>query len=524
MLENILAKWGGVEVSAMHVYTDMFRLGENEIQRKGEESGLYKANPIAYWRNVGEVKGNYRIMLDDTFEETLKELQEADFAIINGISYFGRKNVQEHASKMYAMIFDIDGMTDKSLNAFLNGAFAKEYDIYPIPNYVILSGHGVHLYYIFEYPVPLYPNIKLQLKALKYALIERMWNMYTSTEEKKQFQGINQGFRVIGGKTKIDGVRVRAFRINEHPFSLQQLNRYIPKESRIDESKLYKESKMSLAEAKKKYPQWYEDKVVNKQPRQYWTCKRDLYDWWIRKVKEGATFRHRYFSIMCLAIYGVKCRIEFEQVKADAFKLIPFLDSIRPDEPFTENDCLSALECYDKRYCTFPINDIVKISGIEIEKNTRNGRKQIEHLQAEYWENEKGRPEVNTCKQNRELALKFMRDNGEIKGRPVGTGTKEALVKEYVLAHPGESVSEIAKNLGISRPTVYKYIAELKPNTLEQAEKDIESTLKAPKAEFGANTKPQEQILRNETPEQRKRRRHKEWQERMKRQREEQKN
>lgn len=434
MLEDILRQWGGVEVSAMDVYTDMFNLGHNEIQCDGEEAGLYKANPIGYWKN-GTAKGHYRIMFDDTFEETLKELQEADFSILNGIAYFGRKNVQEHASKMYAMIFDLDGVTDKTLNAFLNGAY--EVDAYPIPNYIALSGHGIHLYYIFEYGIPLYPNIKMQLKAFKYAMIERLWNSYTSTDKKKQFQGINQGFRVIGGKTKIEGVRVRAFRINEHPFNLEQLNQYIPKESRVDESKLYKESKMSLAEAKKKFPRWYEDKVVNKQPRRYWTCKRDLYDWWIEKIKEGATFHHRYFSIMCLAIYGAKCGIDFKEVKANAFELIPFLNEINPNEPFTKSDCLSALECYDTRYCTFPIDDIVKISGIAIEKNKRNGRKQVLHLRL--------------ARSNKDI----LKEAGEMKteGRPA----KEQLVIDYLMEHPNDNVSCIANALGVSRTTVYKY-------------------------------------------------------------------
>ena len=436
MLEDILIKWGGVEVSAMEVYTDIFNLGYNEIQCDGEEAGLYKANPIGYWKN-GTAKGHYRIMFDDTFEETLKELQEADFSILNGITYFGRKNVQEHASKMYCMIFDLDGVTDKTLNAFMSGAFVG--NVYPIPNYIALSGHGVHLYYIFEYPIPLYPNIKMQLKAFKYAVIEKVWNTYTSKDKKKQFQGINQGFRVIGGKTKIEGVRVRAFRINEHPFTLEQLNQYIPKESRVDESKLYKESKMSLAEAKKKFPRWYEDKVVNKQPRRYWTCKRDLYEWWIEKIKEGATFHHRYFSVMCLAIYGVKCGIPFEEVKELALSedFISFLNNINPDEPFTENDCLSALECYDTRYCTFPIDDIIKISGIDIEKNKRNGRKQDLHLRI--------------ARSNKEI----LKEAGEMgtEGRP----PKEQLVIKYLMEHPNDNVSSVANALGVSRTTVYKY-------------------------------------------------------------------
>lgn len=258
MLEDVLKKWGAKEVPAMEVYSNIFQLGEGYIQKYDKESENMKANPLGYYRNADKGKGHYRIFFEDTFEDTLKELQEADFAIMNGISYFGRRNLQAHASKMYAMIFDLDGQTDTTLNNFLSGAFAKDWDIYPLPNYIVLSGHGIHLYYVFDTPIPLYPNIKIQLKNLKYALTEKMWNPYTSEIKKPQYQGINQGFRVIGGKTKIEGVRARAFEVNTHPFSLKQLCECVEEQYRIDESKLYKESKLSLAEAKKKYPEWYE--------------------------------------------------------------------------------------------------------------------------------------------------------------------------------------------------------------------------------------------------------------------------
>lgn len=439
MLEDILMKWGGIEETALTVYSDIFSFGEHQIQCENEEPGLYKANPIAYWRN-GSGKGHYRIVFEDTFDKVLPELQKADFAIINGLTYFGRKNVQEHASKMYAMILDIDGVTDRSLNAFLNGAFIG--DAYPIPNYIILSGHGVHLYYIFDEPISLYPNIKLQLKALKYGLIDKIWNMYTSDDRKKQYQGINQGFRVIGGKSKIDGVCVRAFRLNHHPVTLDQLNRYVPEENQIDIKKIWRERKMSLAEAKEKYPFWYQSRVIEKQPRKYWTCKPDLYNWWLRKIKEGATYRHRYFSIMCLAIYAVKCGVSFEKVRGDAFNLIPFLDSIYPDEPFTENDCLSALECYDIAYCTFPIDDIVKISGIDIIKNKRNGRTRQQQMKI-----------VNATNL-------VKREMGEHIGRP----SMDQLVMDYIRLHPGDNVTQISKALSVSRPTVYKYKKMIEKN------------------------------------------------------------
>ena len=452
MLDDVLVEYGGVEVDALSVYSDMFSLGYGEIQKSGGFDE-FKANPIGYYKMNGRKKGHYRIFLEDTFEDTLKELQEADFAIVNGITYFGRKNVQEHASKMYAMIFDLDGVTDSSLNSFLHAAFVKDYDIYPVPNYIVLSGHGVHLYYIFEYPIPLYPNIKIQLKAFKYALTEKMWNEYTSVDKKKQFQGINQGFRPIGGKTKVEGVRARAFRMNTHPYCLEELGRYIPEKDRVDESKLYKESKMSIIEAKKAYPQWYEDRVVNKLPKKCWTVKRDLYDWWKRQIADGATYHHRYFNIMCLAIYAAKCDIAYDELEADALDLIPFMNEINPEEAFTEDDVRSALECYDKRYCTFPIEDIEKLSGILIKRNKRNGQKQKDHL-------EEARAIRDIRAKRRGIA--WDANNGR--------KSKKQKVYEWRLEHPEGSKAECHRDTQIDPKTIRKWWVE----DLDQIKKDAE--------------------------------------------------
>ena len=450
MLVDVLKEWGGTEVSPIEVYQDIFKLGENNIQKENEEPGQYKANPIAYWKNADEEKGHFRIMFEDTFEETLKELQEADFAILNGLSYFGRRNVQEHASKMYAMIFDIDGVTDKTLYAFLSGA--ERANAYPVPNYIVLSGHGVHLYYVFEEPIPLFPNIKLQLKELKYALIDKMWNMYTSIEEKKQFQGINQGFRVIGGKTKIGSADpvARAYRINSHPFSLGQLNEYVQVHNRIDETKLFKESKMTLEQAKARYPKWYEKVVINKdRTPEKWDISGKvnganpfaLYDWWIENIKTGATFRHRYFNIMCLAIYAAKCDVPFEKLEKDAVELIPFLNEINPEEPFTREDVDSALECYDLRYCTFPIRDIEKLSGIAIKKNKRNGRKQAVHL-------ERAR-----------AVQKIDYPDGEWR-EGNGRKPKKEIVLNWRTSHPEGKKIDCHKDTGLSRVTINKWWEE----------------------------------------------------------------
>lgn len=468
MLSDVLTLWGGQEVTAMDVYRDMFQFGEGYLQKENEPGGLHKANPIAYWKNDKAKHGHYRVMFEDKFEELLPELQVADFSILNGITYFGRKNVQEHASKMFAMIFDLDGVTDETLHAFLNGAF--QVNAYPVPNYIILSGHGVHLYYLFEDPVKLFPNMKIQLKELKYALTDRIWNNYTSTLKGRQKQGINQGFRVIGGRTKKDAKErtVRAFQMNTHPFSLKQLSEYVPDAMKVDEKKLFRESKMSLEEAKKKYPEWYEKVIVGKdKSRARWKIEEKvhgenpyaLYDWWKEKIRTGAAYNHRYFCLMCLAIYGVKCDVPYEQVEKDILEFVPFMNGINPNDPFTLADAESALECYDHRYCTFPIKDIEVISAIPIKRNRRNGRKQKAHLKV---------ARMIQQLNDEERGTNWREGNG----RPAGSGTKEKIIREYVTAHPSASVSEIAKALGVSRTTVYKY----KEDTMKKKE-DVDYTV-----------------------------------------------
>lgn len=452
MLQDILEKWGGYEVTPMELYSDIFKLGEGYIQRSDEPPGQFKANPIGYYRNKGANTGHFRIFFEDTFEETLRELQGATgFCILNGLTYFGRKNVQEHASKMFAMIFDLDGVTDCTLNAFLSGAIRGK--AYPVPNYIALSGHGCHLYYVFEQPISLYPYTKIQLKELKYALTTKMWNMYTSTETKVQHQGINQGFRAIGAKTKDDAPEpiVRAFQLNTHPFSVEQLCEYVAVDVKIDPGKLWRERKYTLDQARTKFPEWYEKVIVRGDTsRTYWDIKGKvhgdnpyaLYDWWKRKLEAGASYGHRYFVIMALAIYGAKNDKPYEEVRKDALAYVSFLNDLNPNKPFIEADAEAALECYDDRYRTFPIKDLEKITGIQIPRNKRNGRKQAVHL---------GR--IRAMQQ-------FDYPDGSwrnMNGRPKGSGTAQAKVQKYRAEHPDATVSEVARALNLSRTTVYKW-------------------------------------------------------------------
>ena len=72
MLEEVLKEWGAAEVDAVQVYSDIFHLDQWEryIQAAGEMN-TRQGNPLVYMKNQNRQKGEYRILLRDTFFEFL---------------------------------------------------------------------------------------------------------------------------------------------------------------------------------------------------------------------------------------------------------------------------------------------------------------------------------------------------------------------------------------------------------------------------------------------------------------------
>ena len=198
---------------------------------------------------------------------------------------------------------------------------------------------------------------------------------------------------------------------------------------------------MSIEEAKKKYPDWYERRVVRGERRGRWTVKRDLYDWWLRKIETEIHVGHRFYGIMTLAIYAVKCSIDEDELRRDADRLMKIFDDMSYEDSnrFTVEDVVKALEMYNENFVTFPRADIAKYSGIPIPPNKRNWRKQDEHL----------------------LYIRGVRSVKQSMGDVVSGGgrpDKEHLVREYMIAHPEvRKKTEIAEALQINRHTVSKY-------------------------------------------------------------------
>ncbi|MEL5719497.1 MAG: hypothetical protein P1P66_12315, partial [Treponema pedis] len=271
------------------------------------------------------------------------------------------------------------------------------------------------------------------------ALTDLIWNTDTSALEKKQYQSINQGFRLVGSGTK-RGYTVTAWKFGDGKrVSLDYLNSFVEPQFRCEDT-LY-HSKLTLADAKNKYPEWYKKRIVEKKEyKKKWKNKRALYDWWLRKLPK-AKYHHRFFYVFALAIYGVKCDIPYEEVRADAFACKPFLNRLAPEYPFTDEDIESALLVYtDKNknkldYKTFTRDAIQKMTGIDIPPNKRNGRSQEIHLA------------------RARAVQKIDYPNNEWVGRK----SYKNLVFDYLDKNPKATAKEFCRDTGKSERVFYKY-------------------------------------------------------------------
>ena len=427
---------------------------DNETRADRYRSDFSRPNAIYLYQDEHDRergKGGLRrhIMLADTWEDDYFGYIDGNpLTLCSGLSYRDRYNRLQNAQRMNALIFDLDGVGEhEARNLFLRfGEPADRVRTLPMPTFLVTSGAGVHVYYVFEQPIDLYPNIKLQLKALKYDLTFRMWEYKaTSTKKEIQYQSINQTFRMVGSVNGKYGNVIRAFQTGDK-VTLDYLNQYAKPENRVQVNRPFRPSQITREQAKEAYPEWYQRVVVEKGRRlKKWDIKGKqgyaLYEWWLRQIGE-IKGGHRYYFLMCVVIYACKCDVPRKKLEQDLYAAYEQLKLVEHDNALTEEDIKSALEAYDKEYYNFTIADIEKLTDIHIERNKRNGRKRADHVKLMNFV----RDELNGNK-----------DWRKGNGRPKGSGTAEAAIRAFLLEHPTASKAEVIRGTGKDKKTVYKY-------------------------------------------------------------------
>ncbi len=236
------------------------------------------------------------------------------------------------------------------------------------------------------------------------------------------------------------GNKIIAFKTGDR-VSLEYMNQYVKEDKRVDILKRLRPSKHTLAEAKLKFPEWYERVIIQGQAseRKKWHIKRDVYEWWKNRCEEPKG-GHRYFFMMCMAIYAYKCDVSKQELEQDMWEVFEKLKNISHTNPLTKRDVYSALESYDKGLACFKIKDIEILTALRIDRNRRNCRQQDLHLKG-----------IRALQQ----AINPTWRQGN--GRPKNSGIKQSLIQEWRIKNPQGKKIDCHRELGLSRPTIDKW-------------------------------------------------------------------
>lgn len=474
----------------------------NHLPHESYKESQFQYNPIAFFKTKTKRKkpkkdqdpeydkNSHKIVLKDDWEGRAW-LQTRHFAIMAPITYVGGTTANKNARYLYAFAIDLDGVGMDELRVLLSKLTTCYPNMkkavpmcgkpfIPLPNIIVSSGHGLHLYYTMRYPLAMFKqNVKL-LQAICRALYKIV--VYppaksqtgTTNQEEVQCLGIYHGFRLPETFTKplkrvkgsIDyvgtGVPIQAWKTDADHYTINDLMPYLwYADTGIDEQlkpaviaelerggRLLNPKRLSLEQARRKYgEEWYQNRAL---PKGHFVTDRRLYDWWLKKMKkrEGVKEGYRYYCIMALASFAAKCNIPFEELREDAYSLVvPFDELTNKKEPFEAHDVKVALRAYKNPDAVrWSPQMLSSWTDIPFKKVRRNKRKQEDHLKMARFSQSLDDPEG-----------KWRRGNG----RKVATleNSKEAQqVYEWIVNHPeSKNKSLCARETGLTRPTVTKW-------------------------------------------------------------------
>ena len=405
-------------------------------------------------------------------------LQENSFMFLAPVSYYGKSRSSRNARFLHAIMIDLDYVGERELSNLLH---QMEHKVLPYANYLVSSGTGLHVVYKLDQPIPLKPCYVAGLQILKRELTDRVWNAYTSAidPEKKQVQGIFQGFRMVGSMTKLNGAigkpkHKKAYEVvcfshdATPPATISYLLSFIPK-LRDKEGKasldvlqqMTKESRKTtpIAEAKKKWPEWYENHVVKNEPCKGWLFGRAAYDRILEVIKNDVSVGHRYWCIFYLAVMANKCGVPYEELEDDAYGLLERFDSLstEPGNRFTANDAAAALEAFEGGSASGKVRRYTQAfcerkAAVKYGEKMGHGNNPPEKRLPKKLSLAKARTIRDL---NQEVKGTHWWDNGNRDGAP----KKAIQVWEVAYKNPSFSIAAIARMAEVSRPTVYKWLA-----------------------------------------------------------------
>ncbi|MDL2238402.1 hypothetical protein LJC56_11365 [Christensenellaceae bacterium OttesenSCG-928-K19] len=354
-------------------------------------------------------------------EDALHFAVNRDNVYINPCDYFKGWVSDATLKTVFAFVVDLDNIE--------MGGFEMLFEGFPrgmeMPTYIVNSGKGLHFYYVLEQPVEAYRRYREVLNRINKE-ISADFHRYAGIG-KADTHGIKQAYRIVGSRTKA-GCTTAAYRFGG-------LHRIEDLAARYG---------LSLEEQPEEH-----GPVIDARSRftgvqkRHWTPNKAFYDYTLKRAFEDSHEGHRYTTMFALVQIAAKCQVPIGQVQQD----LELLRAKWNGEPKKKaevkvEEVTLALKGYNDKGNLSPRASLEHFLGWKFDAIKRNGRPQKIHLQLA------------------RTMLKAHQDMGLVK-KP-SEKSKEKLF-EYLRENPTIiNKSQIARAIGLSRPTVIKYYDETK--------------------------------------------------------------
>lgn len=385
-------------------------------------------------------------MLGDAGGKKVQRMQIADAlewaagrndVLMGGATYWNDWVSKRSTRNIHAFIIDLDnaysGVFKRILQDDWKNANGK---VYPKPTYIANSGAGLHLYFVFEEPIPGYKRLIPTVDKL-YRTLAKDEAVRPYTEEQIQWYG--QQFRTVGGGSKY-GDTITAYRYGPkwNPDELAKfygIDFHFPRRGET----LPALPKMELAEP-------------TKRPRKTtgrggFVTHRGFFDSSLENCKAKTQKGHRYYSMCALAAIAWKSGIERAELEEALLSLLPIYNK-RGDDTIKDWEVRGALKMFGPDAIRANRPRLESWMGWAYQPSIQRRRGK------DYIGQEKHLILARAMKQTRKT-IGIM--------KPEGKPSARQTVADYMAAHPGATKTEVKKATGLTYPTIRKYYADVRP-------------------------------------------------------------
>lgn len=336
----------------------------------------------------------------DTTERMLCEVSNRTDAAVCPAEFFQTIRRTSMLKSIHALTVDLDGVSPEDLQGLIADNFMSI-----VPTYLVNSGFGVHLVYLFDEPVQCYnwgKKILTDILTKLKGTLSVPWYSY----HVDPIPSLVQAYRVVGSRTKL-GQTATAYLVG----SVWSVSNLAAAVGIVWER--------PTPASKPICPKDHGNVVTIPSGRM------SFYQAVRQGIQEKTTRGNRHMSMFALAVIGVKCRIPDEQVRHDLNHLRKFFNH-RDGNDMREAEVTNVLGTLDRRKAKSVSSSTLETwLGWPFERKTkRNGRSRQEHLSI--------------------LAEEK-------------TQKSSTAVYAYLNEHPTATNADISRATGISRRTVAKY-------------------------------------------------------------------